>query len=94
MTAHNPICAAPDDIASVRRSLLIARDIALDNVAAMEPSVTRDINQAMATVANHFRDLRCPEIELRDALNLCRYLLLAQQIAGRLDGQYSTDRYS
>ena len=94
MTAHSPISAAPDDVASVRRSLLIARDIALDNVAWMNPSVSRDINQAMATIANHFRDLRCPEVALRDALSLCRYLLLAQQIAGRLDGQYSADRYS
>lgn len=94
MTAQ-PVRAIEDlSEAEIRQSLLRARDIALNNVADMPLSVTRDLNQSLATIANEFRRGPFPRVMLNDALKLCRYLMVAQNLAGQLDGQYPTDRYS
>ncbi len=94
MTAYSAISAAPDDIADIRARLLVARDLALRFVAQEPPSITHRIMGCMVEIANHFalsKDV--PAVAIEDALKLCRHLMVAQSIAGQLDGTYPTDRY-
>lgn len=94
MTAHSPISAAPDDIADIRARLIKARDLALAFVGREPDSITRTLNQCMAEIANEFAQIDgAPQVALEDALKLCRHLMVAQSLAGQLDGTYPTDRY-